>query len=102
MAYGQQGVGASIPPGATLEIDIELLAVRPPSLRMGAPDVFRRVDADDSGALDEQEVESHFASLGKPVPAGLWAAEDKDKDRRISWEEFSGPKQRRLAWFSRW
>ena len=102
VAYGQQGAGASIPPDATLEIEIELLAVRPPSLRVGAPDVFRTIDADDSGVLDEQEVEAHFASLGKPVPPTLWSTEDKDKDHRISWDEFSGPKQRRLAWFSRW
>jgi len=30
--------------------------------------------------------------MGQPVPAELWEHEDQDKDGKVSWEEFSGPK----------
>jgi|EP00966_Prymnesium_polylepis_P095977 hypothetical protein len=97
VAYGQQGAGGAIPPGATLRIEIEVAAVRLPNSQRAAPDVFREIDVDGSGALDEQEVEAHFARLGKPLPPALWRSEDKDRDRRISWREFGGPKAARLS-----
>lgn len=98
LAYGQYGAGLGVPPGATIRLEIEIHALRPPRLRtLPAPDVFRQIDSDNDGSLDEQEVDEHFARLGKPVPPALWRTEDKDKDRRISWSEFGGPKLRRVS-----
>ena len=56
--------------------------------------MFSQIDASYDGLLDEREVDAHFARLAKPVPPGLWEAEDKDRDQRISWSEFSGPKSK--------
>lgn len=50
------------------------------------------IDENDDGFLDRAEIEAYFKTMGREVPDALWEAEDQDKDGRISWEEFSGPK----------
>jgi Ca2+-binding EF-hand superfamily protein len=58
---------------------------------LSAPDVFSLIDSSADGELDEAEVRAHFHRLGKAVPE-TWAIEDTDRNGRISWEEFHGPK----------
>mgnify|MGYP002630722829 CR=1 FL=1 len=91
VAYGQPGAGTLIPGGATLLIEVELLSVRWPNAMLSAPDVFSLIDSSADGELDEAEVRAHFHRLGKAVPE-TWAIEDTDRNGRISWEEFHGPK----------
>jgi Ca2+-binding EF-hand superfamily protein len=50
------------------------------------------IDENEDGFLDKAEIDAYFKQMGRDVPAELWEHEDKDKDGRISWEEFSGPK----------
>ncbi len=50
------------------------------------------IDENDDGFLDKDEITAYFQQMGREVPDELWEAEDKDKDGKISWEEFSGPK----------
>ena len=92
VAYGKHGAGELIPGGATLLLEVEVLAVRWPNARTSAPDIFREIDSSDDGELDMVEVSSHFARLGKEVPPELWKLEDQNRDSKISWEEFGGPK----------
>ena len=97
LAFGERGRG-SIPGGASLAFEVSLLRLRPPPEEEALADaesldLFRHLDADADGVLDRAEVSRHFASLGKAVPAAVWA-EDADGDGVISHREYSGPKGR--------
>ena len=57
--------------------------------------VFSDLDVDKSGDLTVEEMLKHFEhyeDFKGELPPGLMEQEDKDKNGRISWEEFSGPK----------
>merc|ERR1739846_233793 len=84
------GAGGAIPGGATLHFDVEVVDISdsPPP----GPNYFAMIDTDEDGKLSGTEIEAFFGQQGRPVPDGLWEAEDKDGDGFISWEEFSGPK----------
>eukprot|EP00558_Chaetoceros_sp_UNC1202_P006018 CAMPEP_0197233752 /NCGR_PEP_ID=MMETSP1429-20130617/1736_1 /TAXON_ID=49237 /ORGANISM="Chaetoceros sp., Strain UNC1202" /LENGTH=206 /DNA_ID=CAMNT_0042692059 /DNA_START=106 /DNA_END=726 /DNA_ORIENTATION=+ len=91
MGYGDNGAGADIPGGATLNFDVEVIEITggPP----GPPNYFKMIDTNEDGFLDRAEVDAFFQGQGQAkAPEELWEHEDKDKDGRISWEEFSGPK----------
>mmetsp|Transcript_19161 Transcript_19161/g.27958 ORF Transcript_19161/g.27958 Transcript_19161/m.27958 type:complete len:207 (-) Transcript_19161:89-709(-) len=91
MGYGDNGAGADIPGGATLNFDVEVMEITdgPP----GPPNYFKMIDTNEDGFLDRAEVDAFFQGQGQAkAPEELWEHEDKDKDGRISWEEFSGPK----------
>ena len=45
-------------------------------------------------ALDESELRHHFERIGKTLPPEAIKAEDTDKDGKLQWEEFGGPKGR--------
>lgn len=90
MGYGASGAGADIPGGATLNFDVEVVAKSdgPPP----PPNYFAMIDSNKDGFLDKEEIEAYFKQMGAEVPDALWEHEDKDKDGKISWDEFSGPK----------
>eukprot|EP00536_Pseudo-nitzschia_multiseries_P012490 jgi/Psemu1/208799/e_gw1.479.9.1 len=91
MSYGATGAGDVIPPGATLNFDVEVVAINdsPPP----PPNLFKDIDTDMDLKLSKEEVEAFFqATKGISTPDGLWASEDKDGDGVISWDEFAGPK----------
>jgi len=92
-ADGKPPRPASVPPGATLRYEMEIVSV----LRVDEhgvpfrPCFFSLIDTDGSGDLDEVELARHFARIKQQMPAHVMS-EDKDNDGRISWEEFTGPK----------
>jgi len=90
MGYGDSGAGADIPGGATLNFDVEVVDIKdgPPP----PPNYFAMIDLNGDGFLDKSEIEAYFQQMGREVPDALWEQEDKDKDGKISWDEFSGPK----------
>lgn len=90
MGYGASGAGADIPGGATLNFDVEIVGKSdgPPP----PPNYFAMIDSNKDGFLDKEEIEAYFKQMGAEVPDALWEHEDKDKDGKISWDEFSGPK----------
>ncbi len=90
MGYGDSGAGADIPGGATLNFDVEVVDIKdgPPP----PPNYFAMIDTDGDGFLSKEEIDAFFSQQGRETPDELWEHEDKDKDGKISWEEFSGPK----------
>mmetsp|Transcript_26213 Transcript_26213/g.57403 ORF Transcript_26213/g.57403 Transcript_26213/m.57403 type:complete len:222 (+) Transcript_26213:190-855(+) len=91
MAYGDQGAGGVIPPGATLNFDIEIIDIADVPHPM--PNIFTEIDTDGDKKLTKEEVEAFFkAKREEGIPDGLWESEDKDGDGFISWEEFGGSK----------
>ena len=92
MGYGSQGAGSDIPGGATLNFDVEVVAIGEGAPQ---PNVFANLDADKDGYLTREEMLEHFKQYEDfkgELPEGLMEHEDKDKDGKISWSEFSGPK----------
>merc|ERR1712166_1596106 len=87
-----QGAGGAIPGGATLNFDVELLAISDKAAP--GPNIFKEIDADENKELSVEELKGWFkAKQGQDeLPPGLMENEDKDKDGVISYEEFSGPK----------
>jgi len=93
MGYGASGAGGDIPGGATLNFDVEVVDVSsdaPPQPKQ--PNMFKQIDSNGDGKLDEEEINAYFKGIGRETPDGLWESEDLDKDGSISWDEFSGPK----------
>merc|ERR1712226_1524581 len=90
MGYGANGAGADIPGGATLNFDVEVVDILdgPPP----GPNIFAMIDTNKDKFLDKEEIDAYFKEMGHETPEELWEHEDKDKDGKISWDEFSGPK----------
>ena len=92
MGYGSTGAGETIPGGATLHFDVEVMSVAKAKPR---PNLFKELDVDQDGYLTKEEMLVHFKQRdpeATDVPEGLMEHEDKDNDGKISWAEFSGPK----------
>lgn len=93
LGYGHDGVDKDVPGGATLHFDIEVVSINaaPPERVEG--NLFAEIDTDGNGELNESELEAYFKSIHvEEVPDEMWEHEDKNGDRIITWEEFSGPK----------
>ena len=98
-AYGHRGYH-TIPPGATLQFDIEIVDVANYKDRQvvvdvpegGEDNLFALIDNNRDGKLDEQELQNFFSRQGSDVvPPEVWR-DDVDQDGMISWIEFTGPK----------
>lgn len=82
------------PPGSHVQYEVEIAVV----LDVGhdgkpvRPDVFKIIDTDCSGDLSETEVHQHFAWIRRAPPPDLFRKQDPNRDGRISWHEFTGPK----------
>jgi hypothetical protein len=81
-------------PASPVEIEIPegMGGVRPSE--MGVPNVFVQIDMNGDREITVDEMTTFFTHMHglDGIPAGLWDADDKDKDGVISFEEFSGPK----------
>jgi Ca2+-binding EF-hand superfamily protein len=62
------------------------------SAQSDSVNLFAKIDTNGDKQLTEDELEAYYKSINGKVPAALWEIEDKNKDRIITWEEFSGPK----------
>ncbi|XP_033728596.1 FK506-binding protein 2-like [Pecten maximus] len=107
LAYGEQGSGELIPPNTDLIFDIELVQVHDGPK---PPNVFKMIDIDSDNLLTRDELAMYLArqSQMQGVPMDLanvqnlrvldniFTVEDKDKDGRISHDEFTGPKHEEL------
>lgn len=90
-AYGDQGAGDIVPPGATLKFNIEIVTSSKTSPK-NLPNVFAQIDSNRDDKISKEEALDFFKKNGlKEVPSHIWK-EDIDGDGYISWEEFSGPK----------
>merc|ERR1719272_2185441 len=91
MGYGEGGAGADIPGGATLNFDVEVVAIgedAPPE-----ENLFLSLDTNKDKQLSLEEITAYFKKQGQDgIPEGLMDEEDKNKDGVVSWEEFGGPK----------
>ncbi|KAK3738194.1 hypothetical protein QZH41_012778, partial [Actinostola sp. cb2023] len=104
LAYGDKGAGASIPPGATLYMDVELVEIQ--GTQQAQPNVFGMIDKDKNKQLTHEEIKKYLIeqdSMPNEDPAShdtivseIFQSEDKNKDGVISFEEFSGPKHDEL------
>ncbi len=96
LGYGERGAGGAIPGGATLKFTVECLDIKDPPEGGSQPEdmnIFAEIDANGDKVIDEDELNAWFKSKRQmDVPEDLWENEDKDGDRQITWEEFSGPK----------
>jgi hypothetical protein len=93
LGYGDQGAGVDIPPGATIKFDVELIHfVDSAAPKKPKRNIFAEMDADNDNYVSNPEFESWFTNQNMDIPRGVWEKEDKDGDRKISLEEFSGPK----------
>jgi len=89
--YGDRGAGADIPGGATLEFTVELLDI---TAGKPQPNIWKEIDTDNDGFVSKEDLSTWFKTQRgmDAIPDGLWEQEDKNKDGKISWEEFGGPK----------
>ena len=80
----------------TLKFTVECLDIKDPPEGGSQPEdmnIFAEIDANGDKVIDEDELNAWFKSKRQmDVPEDLWENEDKDGDRQITWEEFSGPK----------
>merc|ERR1711934_478349 len=90
LGYGASGAGDDIPGGATLHFDVELVEISdgPPPEK----NLFAELDVDKDKFLTEKGMAVFFTKQGQEMPKELMGNEDTDKDGKISWDEFSGPK----------
>lgn len=68
---------------------VEILSVKDGEAE---PNLFADMDLNADGYLSKGEVDAFFTKGEQTVPEALWEMEDRDKDGRISWHEFTGPK----------
>ncbi|XP_033097516.1 FK506-binding protein 2-like [Anneissia japonica] len=103
LAYGDQGSGDKVPPGATLIFDVEMIEFKP-NWRHGMPNTFRKIDQNDDKILSFEEISDFIKSEGtftdpdllKKMTKEVLDRDDRDKNGEISWSEFSGPKHDEL------
>ena len=91
LGYGDSGAGGDIPGGATLNFEVECLAI---SDGPEPQNLFKEIDADVNGKLTMEELKAWFKETRgqDEVPKELWESENKNGDDHIDWDEFSGPK----------
>jgi hypothetical protein len=94
MGYGARGAGGTIPGGATLKFDVEVVGISDIEdvSPEDEPNIFGWLDENNDGKLSKEEIEAYFSGQGREMPHRFMEEEDKDGDGFVSWDEFSGPK----------
>jgi len=111
LGFGDQGVG-TIPGGATLTYDVELVDSNLPPPPPPQVNVFKMMDANADGGITREELSNYLIKEAQAMPAEdetakqilggppylqnrveeIFSHEDVDKDNFISHAEFQGPK----------
>lgn len=104
IGYGKAGMGSVIPADATLEFDVELLAIKEGKTdeeqQESDEQIFQQIDTDGDGELSKEEIQQHIRRhSGRVAPKGeeeslvaeIFKDDDKDKDGVISFKEFMNP-----------
>jgi hypothetical protein len=86
--------GKSLPKGADIQIEIELLRFHDPA--PSNADFFSEMDSNGDGLVSKPEMDRWFKDrhprrMGH-LPHGLWERQDLNGDGFVTWDEFSGPK----------
>lgn len=104
LAYGSGDVGGwgdFVPSGAVVRWDVELLSIDDHEDHVDEHahpvDIFRVMDLNHDTFIDHYEMVEHYhnvmmTSENEERIAEFFEHEDKDKDGKIAWEEFTGPK----------
>jgi hypothetical protein len=81
LGYGHRGT-KSIPGDATLDFEIELLAIQDPTKVRKRPNVFRDMDRNNDGAITYEEMQYWFEHSHPDrlptIPRGVWERDDKN------------------------
>lgn len=102
LGFGEAGYGKSLPGGATLQYDVEMLNIRTPGINTAGSDtelnIFADMDTDENGEIDFVEFK-HWTFKNSPnsiIPDDIlrevFLRDDVDEDGVVSWDEFTGPK----------
>lgn len=66
LGYGDRGAGAKIPPGATLNFEVECLGINDPK-KGDQRNIFGEMDANKDGFVDHDEFSAWFTNQGNEV-----------------------------------
>lgn len=107
MGYGEAGSPPTIPGGATLKFEVELLSISDQPLddnqdgAEGYDDTFKMLDHDSNGEVTKEELKQYLVKQeGDGLPQGdelsgliddIFKHEDKNKDGVIARDEFGKP-----------
>jgi hypothetical protein len=91
------GRGKSLPKGADLEIELELVAFKDSSVKEPiSSNFFKDMDSNKDGRVTHDEMALWFQHQHPRkrgiMPQGLWERQDRNMDGFVTWDEFKGPK----------
>lgn len=86
LAFGEN----TDPPYLTIRFDINLLQVS--EIEIPELSLFDHIDENKDGAVSMKEFKANFANRKETPPLGLFVKNDVNRNDRLTWNEFTGPK----------